>query len=294
MTTKKNEATTVAGQVPAADLAAALNAVLPMADTDETLPVLTCVKFETRDGQLVLVTTNRYLLGTYRLDWEGGEVDALLPGRAARELLAFAKRVDKRLPITLTFGVRELEAADYERKATFPLDLDREFVKWAAIMPEHTPDRIAFGLNPAFLARFVPASGATPSKPGGAEPMRLSLGSPVKPIRVEIGDRFVGVAMPVRLPDVVATEEVKQPAEPAPVAEPAPEPAPATDAEPVVEEAPAAEADEPCPSCRGFGRVRGAGAKAGSPYRTANGAATATTAVDCPACAGSALAARPA
>jgi hypothetical protein len=56
--------------------------------------------------------------------------------------------------------------------------------------------------------------------------------------------------------------------------------------DPLAEEEGAETTPDWCATCKGFGVVRGVGSKAGQPYKTANGAATATTSVECPTCHG--------
>lgn len=216
-TTSATVATTDAGARPGigtltpADLIRALDAVIPHASTDAMLPMLCAVKIETEaDGKrLTFAASDRYTLGTYSIDWNGGAVDELLPLADAKELLRFAKAADKvvrSLPGALTLDVSSGQVANVSdvtgRKATYLLG-DREFVKWRAIMPsaDYGDDQTArvgvFGLNPAYLARFAKAAGK-------GESIRLQLGaSAVKPVRVTVGD-FVGLIMPVRLPDASA------------------------------------------------------------------------------------------
>jgi DNA polymerase III sliding clamp (beta) subunit (PCNA family) len=67
------------------NLIAALAAVTPSAGVDDTLPILTCVHFETRDGELFVATTDRYTLATYRVDTTEitGELRSTPTSRAA-------------------------------------------------------------------------------------------------------------------------------------------------------------------------------------------------------------------
>lgn len=182
------------GEVASTELVAALTAVLPLTLKDDTLPMLGAVKFESDGDELLLAATDRYVLGTYRVPWDGGHVDAVVRGDGARDLLAWARKAEKFAPIRLTFGEREVEAFGYDRRATFPL-YDGEFVRWRAILPEDDPADIVFGLNKEFIGRFAKAGEK-------GETMRVSFRSPAKPLRVQIGERFDGLIMPVRLPDV--------------------------------------------------------------------------------------------
>jgi hypothetical protein len=181
------------GEVASTELVAALNAVLPLTLKDDTLPMLGAVKFESDGDELVLAATDRYVLGAYRVPWNGGHVDAVLRGDGAKELLTWARKAEKFLPITLTFGDRDVEASDYERKATFPL-YDGEFVKWRAVLPDPDPSDLAFGVNKDYIGRFAKAGEK-------GEPMRITFRSPTKLLGIQIGERFTGAIMPVRLPD---------------------------------------------------------------------------------------------
>lgn len=195
------------GMVSPVDLHKGLTAVLPFAGTDDTLPMLCAVEITSRDGYLTFATTDRYTLGTYRVKWEGGDVNALLPAKEAKELARFAKdmareyrTVGEALIVSLKFTERDVQADVFGRRVTLPLMQDVMFVKWRAILPDEDAlkqetGRIdMIGLNPTFLARFakVPA--------GRGEPMRLILGaSALKPALVKIGDDFTGLIMPVRI-----------------------------------------------------------------------------------------------
>lgn len=303
--------------LPARELVAALTAVIPMAGVDDTLPILTCVHFETRDGQLHLATTDRYLLGTFRVEGAEieGEVSANIEGRDVKDLLAFARKA-KVAPLTLTFGEHDLTVSDFERVAIFRT-FDGDFPKvWAILDGLGDQPETVFGVNPHKIAAFAKAAGSDKTTP-----IRLSLTSPVKPIRVELGDRFVGVVMPVRLPDVTKVHPDAE-AKVEPVVSPPTkvevdgvtiaetrhvdlhpdEPAEQTDdvvetTESVTDVAEGEVGAEPteldCPTCKGFGVVKGKPDADGKPrpFRTANGAATATTAVVCPTCQGDRIAA---
>jgi hypothetical protein len=285
------------------NLIAALAAVTPSAAADDTLPILTCVHFETRDGELFVATTDRYTLATYRVDTTeiDGEISANLQGRDVKDLVAFARKA-KRVPLTLEFSEASLAVSDYERNATYRLLFEAEFPKVWAILPERQD--LVFGVNREFIGRFAKAADTKDPAPLIMSPHGL------KPIRVEVGERFVGAIMPVRLPDVTKGETatyhdgnvtVTKAPEPTPEPEPAEpeaeapvssdEPAEDVADDPLAEEEGAETTPDWCESCKGFGVVRGVGAKAGQPYKTANGAATATTSVECPTCHGDKIAA---
>jgi hypothetical protein len=297
--------------------------------------MLAAVNFTIRDGQLMLAATDRYTLGTYRLVEAEGELDVILPRRDAQDLLARAKKCKHfSPPLEFDPAKRELTFTDYERTITYSL-LDAEFVRWWAVLPERDTDRTVVGINPVNFARLAKAT--DPKRP---EHVRVEVGLPNKPLRVEVGERFIGVIMPVRLPDAAKGETATYhdngnvtvtKAEPEPVApeaeapespgevepyEPgdddyereqdAKEDGPEDDGEftqfeevPELADDPLADEDgaEPqaldCSTCKGFGVVKGKPAADGTvrTFRTANGAATATTAVECPTCHGDRIAA---
>lgn len=276
------------GQIAANELVAALNAVLPLTLKDDTLPVLGAVKIESDGDELTFAATDRYVLGAYRVPWDGGHVDAALRGDGAKDLLAWARKVGKYVPaITLTFSEHEVEAFDHERKATFPLYTDNPFVNWRNVMPGEDPSDLVFRVNKEYIGRFAKAGEK-------GEAMRIAVHSPLKPLRITIGERFTGLIMPVRPKD---GEEVPARTEAAPAAEPVPEPE--APAEPATATArvtsgiaavpsPAEPAEtRKCGQCKGFGVVRKYGASKGEKYKTLKGAEEATekgNSMPCPAC----------
>jgi len=206
------------GSVRPSDLVRALDAVMPHASTDAFLPMLNAVKIETRlfptaDGEaprLVFVATDRYTLGTYSIPWDGGEVSALLSLTDAKELHRFAKGADKVIRDragSLLLDVSGGQVCNVNdvtgRRATYLLGDGATYVKWQAVMPGadygtgETGRIDVIGVNPVLLAKFAKAAGK-------GEPIRLQFGpSAVKPVRITVGD-FVGLIMPVRLPDTSA------------------------------------------------------------------------------------------
>jgi len=64
--------------VGAGELAEALNRVLPFTATDDTRPVLQCVKFIAKEGKLTLVSADGFRLAIVNLDYDDGEGEALI------------------------------------------------------------------------------------------------------------------------------------------------------------------------------------------------------------------------
>jgi hypothetical protein len=275
------------GTVLAEDLVAGLTAVLPMtADPKDALPMLASVKFETDGDELTLVSTDRYTLGTYRMAWDGGHVDATVA--EPKDLLTFAKKAKIEGYLTLTFSKESVEVASASAKATYRL-YDGEFPRWRMLLPTEDPGDVVFGVNPQMMARFAKAGDKF-------TPMRVSFRSPAKPVRVQIGEAFDGLIMPVRLPD---EPERREPGTAringTPVPPQVPEPRESeedTDEAPVVAVTPITAVEKPvvttdrCSVCKGYGVVRKYGEFKGTHYKTAKGAAEATAkgnSMPCPA-----------
>jgi len=64
--------------VGAGELAEALNRVLPFTATDDSRPVLQCVKFIAKEGKLTLVSADGFRLAIVNLDYDDGEGEALV------------------------------------------------------------------------------------------------------------------------------------------------------------------------------------------------------------------------
>lgn len=197
------ESATIAGKgtVSPAALVAGLTAVLPHAAAKSGhILALTAIKFSAPSGSKVLtvVATDRYTLGTYRLDWDGGEVDALLNADDAKALLAFAKKAAKLYRIGLTFTDTRLEAFDFDRRTEFRLNTDSPFPAWERLIPDAVAgtDRIdRIGFTPAYMARFAKAGERN-------TPMVLTMpASAVMAVRVDVGPDFTGLIMTVRIPE---------------------------------------------------------------------------------------------
>lgn len=198
------------GETEARNLIAALNAVLPMTSKDEYLPLLAQVKFETHDDQLVLIATDRFVLGSYRIPWFGGEVNTALGVDAAKDLLAFCRKVKPDvLPVGLKFAEREVEVDDGQRRTTLLLSDEAEsFVNWRAILPARDHEDVTFGLDPQKIAQFVKAGDK-------GVPMRVTLKARLKPVLIEVGESFTGLIMPVRLPEATEPANTTEPKTPA-------------------------------------------------------------------------------
>jgi hypothetical protein len=154
--------------VPAAKLRDMLDAVMPHAGTDDTLPVLMTVRFEVLAGALWLAATDRYTMGVARYVIPGaGDAQvqdataALMPGeaRVMREALDGAADV-----AALTFGDDLRMDAGTGWRGTWE---NAGTAKTAKLYPEWRPllarmlaarDAAfapALGLDPEYLPRFA-------------------------------------------------------------------------------------------------------------------------------------------
>lgn len=94
--------------VPAAKLRDMLDAVMPHAGTDDTLPVLMTVRFEVLAGVLYVVATNRYTIGAarYVLGADAPDAAVLLTLRDARELRELLDHAGETAALVFADGLR--------------------------------------------------------------------------------------------------------------------------------------------------------------------------------------------
>ncbi|MBA7564533.1 hypothetical protein ES708_06196 [subsurface metagenome] len=111
--------------VGAGELAEALNRVLPFTATDDTRPVLQCIKFIAKEGKLTLVSADGFRLAIVNLDYDDGEGEALI-NRDDLKGVASALRRAKRARVS--FGNEDV---------TIPssLIIDTELIryKWVSV-----------------------------------------------------------------------------------------------------------------------------------------------------------------
>ncbi|MEJ2047759.1 MAG: DNA polymerase III subunit beta [Dehalococcoidia bacterium] len=69
---------TVKPNIGASELADTLSRVLPFAATDDSRPVMQCVKVTAKDGKLTFVTADGYRLAVHTLDYDDGEGSTLI------------------------------------------------------------------------------------------------------------------------------------------------------------------------------------------------------------------------
>jgi hypothetical protein len=204
------------GETAAHTLAPWLKAVALFASTDATLPALCAVRMEASatDRTLTLVATNRYVLGSAVLPWDGDDLTLALPAASVKALLAvltpavkdYRRAVDTRveLAVSADAGPPRLRVSLFGRDVItvdVATDADSFPATWRNLIPgvdaTGLPDGVVC-LNPKYLALLS-------KLPDGAAD-RVSLrftGDSRKPVVVTTtGDRadvpFTGVIMPIR------------------------------------------------------------------------------------------------
>jgi hypothetical protein len=188
--------------------------VLPHAASDRHLPMICCLNIEVSDGRLLAVATNRYTMGVAwadLADWDDNpepqpSFSARVYADDLRRLLAFLKPSgDKAAAWTLTDTGLSVVTAAGEQLTIRTVDV--EFPKWRAILGQcaaKEPGPIpALAFNPHMADLFSKSHKAI----GSAEPIVWLLGAVGSdaPI-VKIGEQFIGLLMPVRLPEQTALD----------------------------------------------------------------------------------------
>jgi DNA polymerase III sliding clamp (beta) subunit (PCNA family) len=197
----------------ASDLHKLLTEAKSFAGSDVTLPMLTCIKLEATETQIVGVATDRFVLGATRVDYAGEAFTALLDKNTVDTLIKMSK-TDKRSAnwreVTLEIRETELEFRFTTGEALTVRPADYDFPKWRQLLPgndyddaphQHLVHSVTVAAyNAAYLARF--------GKVAGSHQMRIFTRAS-KPALVTIGDDFVGMIMPVRMADGIGNNWVQ-------------------------------------------------------------------------------------
>ncbi len=170
------------------------------------IPVINAVHVEARGRELVAVATDRFTLGASKTELdEPGEFFAALSLRQVKTItqLAGAGRQcfssvsidadDKTVRVAFSSGETLTLPAEVERGA------HTAWLKLLESVPDCEPSK-AMDVNPQLVAKFARLQGSRASR------MRMHFFGHAKPIRVAVGDSFVGLVMPVRMPDEVSMD----------------------------------------------------------------------------------------
>lgn len=183
-------------------------AVLPHSARDRHVPVIGTINIEIEGSRFLAVACDRYTLGICWEDLEewqkdaepAGQVSACIFGDDLRRLFAFLKphRKDQ---ATWTLTADELRV-EIGPESVAVRTVEVNFFDWRKLLGERaaqSPSAIPhYGFNPAMLDHFT----QTAKIVGSHEPTIWSFGDkPSSPPLVRIGDSFVGLLMPVRIPE---------------------------------------------------------------------------------------------
>ena len=108
------------------ELAEALSRVLPFTDTDDSRPILQCVKVAQKDDKLTLIGTDGFTLGEISLDFEAGEAETLINRDDIRGLIP-ALRKAKRVKVSF----EETPDNDNGGLLAKSLVIDTELIKYS-------------------------------------------------------------------------------------------------------------------------------------------------------------------
>ena len=180
---------------------------LAFASTDATIPSLNGLRLETvRRGEtldLIAVATDRFTLGVSRADGSGD----ILPGfnlaaSDAKNVVRIAKTVARMQDVRTV----DIETDDHTQNVVFVFSSgesvtvrksDHEFPRWRQLFPADdagmADDVSGIGYTPEYLAKFAKVAASK------RNPMRF-FPRAMKPGVVMIGDDFMGIIMPVKIP----------------------------------------------------------------------------------------------
>ena len=180
---------------------------LAFAGTDATIPALNGIRLETvQRGEtvdIIAVATDRFTLGVSRVDGSGD----ILPGfnlalPDAKNVARIAKTV-ARMQDSRTV---DIETDECTQNVVFVFSSgesvtvrtsDHEFPRWRQLLPtddEGMADDVSgIGYTPEYLAKFAKVAASK------RNPMRF-FPRAMKPGVVMVGDDFMGIIMPVKIP----------------------------------------------------------------------------------------------
>ncbi|OBB15075.1 hypothetical protein A5761_15155 [Mycolicibacterium setense] len=195
------------------------------ANSSPDIPVINAVHVEARGRELIAIGTDRFTLGASKTELdEPGDFLAALSLRQVKTITQLAgagkqcfsnvviDADDKQVRVAFSSGETLTLPAEVERGA------HTAWLKLLDSAPDCDPSK-AMDINPQLVAKFARLQGSRASR------MRMHFFGHAKPIRVSVGDSFVGLVMPVRMPDEVsmdwATPEwLREPEKPKPARKP--------------------------------------------------------------------------
>lgn len=197
---------TVTWKATPAAVSRVINAVLAHASTNTDLPVINAVRLELDGDRLLAVATDRYTIAICRAsltDWDdkakkvkpqagslrSADVKRVLDFlKPHRKDVATWKLTDTSLTVTVSGASLTVPTAD------------ENFPNWRIVLGsvlDHAPEPgQQMGFTPRIVSHFQRSADAL-----GELAMTWQFVSLLKPVIVRIGDEFLGLLMPCRLPD---------------------------------------------------------------------------------------------
>ncbi|OFB37937.1 hypothetical protein BA059_16700 [Mycolicibacterium sp. (ex Dasyatis americana)] len=186
------------------DLVRILKDASLFASSDNLLPIINAVHLTVRDGGLLAFATDRFILGASKAPVEEpGDLEVALTLRQVKTVLQLANSFKQAFStVALKVEAKKFHVAFTSGESlALPVELDDgPQLSWLTLLSTPAKDDSpakAMDVNPQLLARFARVT-------GGPRRMRLWFSGANKAMRVSIGDEFVGLIMPVRMPDETA------------------------------------------------------------------------------------------
>lgn len=184
-------------------------AVLPHSARDRHIPVIGTISLEIGDGRFLAVACDRYTLGICwadLTDWQGEDAEpppalsARVYGEDLRRLFSFLKP-HRKSPATWTLTEGELRVEIGSESATVRT-VEVDFFNWRKVLADRAAQPASaiphYGFRPEMLEHFT----QTAKVIGDHQPTIWHFGDqPTSPPMVQIGDKFVGLLMPCRIPE---------------------------------------------------------------------------------------------
>lgn len=185
----------------------ALKASLVCAGKDDTLPMLTCIEMTHEGSDIILTSTDRFRLGMLRVTAKSGEGfpdfefgQTILDGadvKRAAAILKPSKAAERNVEVTFTLDESGLRYQTNDGVGGVIRVTDHEFPKVRQLITAPTPeDEVtdpSFTVNLDYLASFAKVRFSK------RDDISIYPGSsPARPVRIAVGDHFIGLVMPVR------------------------------------------------------------------------------------------------
>lgn len=190
----------------AAELHRVLSEAALFASDGASLPPINGVQLTATGKHLIAVGTDRFLLGASSAPYEGAKFQVFIRLDSVAVILKLLKpgrrpvlhRVSLRVTPKATRLNVEVSAHEEITLLTVPTKDGDLFPKWKQLIPakDESTDGTSrvIGFNPEYLGKFGRLNQQYRSA-------RYLFAGPNKPSSVMIGDNFVGIIMPVRVPD---------------------------------------------------------------------------------------------